>query len=79
MSEFTTSPLWQYANYAILGLMLYAGSVGVLLTLIPEGTKAHAWVQRILLPSALSVVAFFCAFAILSGGMVGFYIARSLL
>lgn len=77
-SELTTSPLWAVVNWAILGLMLYAGIVGLLLTLIPEGTAAHSWVRRVLMPSALSVLAFLIVAGMLMGGLAAFVIAKSI-
>lgn len=64
-------------NKIVVALLLYAGVVGTLLTLVPEETNFHGWVQRNLLPSALTIVSIIIAVGIITGGMVGFIIARS--
>ena len=61
-----TSPIISLVNYLFLGLLLYVGVIGAALTLIPEGTKVHSWVQRVLLPSAISVMAMFAAMGMFS-------------
>lgn len=66
-------------NYVVLTLLLYAGAVGTALTFIEENSKLHSWVQRHLLPFALTIVSILIAVGIITGGMVGFIIARSVL
>ena len=79
MDSLLTSPLLSYANYMLLGLLIYAGAVGLLLTLLDESGPAYNFVRRVFLPSALNIMAFLCALAVLSGGAVGFIIAKSLI
>ncbi len=72
-----TSPLWPVINYALLGILLFVGWVGVMLALVPEHTKVHTWVERKLMPTALSAVALIGASVFFVGIVEAFLILRS--
>ena len=63
----------------ILGVILltYVGVVSLSLTAIPNWWKIHGWIERVLLPPAISIVAMLCATLLVWATLMGVLIFRS--